>query len=449
MKATGIMEWQKTFGGSEFEGGSGTDTFGTIKPTDDGGYVFTTNTNSKNGDIQLPTTPWTGTNARVWVVKLNCKQDIQWQKIVGGNSTDYGVFVNKNVDESYTVTANANSADGNVLGNKGGQDYWFINLSKDPKLKPNLAISGPLKFCEGNSIKLNADIGNQYKYQWQKDGVDISGEINSRITISQSGDYKVFIISKDCPKPQTDTSAKITVTQKPTLGLPTDTTFCTNPMQLSANQINGATYLWSSGESTPTIAPTSAGMYKLNVKVGGCEVDSSVNVRQSTAPIITLRNQIEDCFDVSKPYILSAGTDLTLRYRWLPNNETSNNINVSQEGTYKVKATNTDGCSTEKTVVMIQKCISKIYAANIFTPNADGDNDIFWISTQDVTEYDLKIFNRWGETVFASTSESEIWDGNYRSAKAEEGSYSWKLTYRNVNQAEVVQVKMGTVLLVR
>jgi gliding motility-associated-like protein len=449
MTATGTMQWQKTFGGSEIEGGSGTDTFGTIKPTDDGGYVFTSNTNSKNGDIQLPATPWTGTNARVWVVKLNCKQDIQWQKILGGNSTDYGVFVNKNADESYTVTANANSVDGNVLGNKGGQDFWFIHLSKDPKPKANLVASGPLVFCESNSIKLNADIGNQYKYQWQKDGVDITGEINSRITISQSGDYKVLITPKDCPKPQTDTSAKITVTQKPKLGLPIDTTFCKNPMQLSANQINGATYLWSSGENTPNIAPTSAGTYKLNVKIGGCEVDSSVNVKQSSAPIITLRNQIEDCFDVSKPYILSAGTDLTLRYRWSPNNETSNNINVSQEGTYKVKVTNTDGCSTEKAVVMIQKCISKIYAANIFTPNADGDNDVFWISTQDVTEYDLKIFNRWGEIFFASTSESEVWDGNYRSAKAEEGTYSWKLSYRNVNQNEVVQVKMGVILLVR
>ncbi len=449
MSATGTMQWQKTFGGSEIEGGLGTDTFGTIKPTDDEGYVFTSSTNSKNGDIQLPTTPWTGTNARVWVVKLNCKQDIQWQKIIGGNSTDYGVFVEQNADKTYSVTVNANSADGDVLGNKGGTDFWFIHLSKDPKPKAKLTASGSLNFCEDKTVELDANIGNQYKYQWQKDGVAISGEINSKITISQSGDYKVLIVPKDCPKPQTDTSAKIIVTQKPKLGLPTDTTFCKNPMQLSANQINGATYLWSSGENTPTIAPTSAGTYKLNVKIGGCDVDSSVNVKQSSAPIITLKNQIEDCFDVNKPYILSAGTDLTLRYRWLPNNETSNNINVSQAGTYKVKATNLDGCSTEKTVLMIQKCVSKIYAANIFTPNADGDNDVFWISTQDVTDYDLKIFNRWGELVFASTSESEIWDGNYRSSKAEEGTYSWKLTYRNVNQAEVVQVKMGVVLLVR
>ena len=63
---------------------------------------------------------------------------------------------------------------------------------------------------------------------------------------------------------------------------------------------------------------------------------------------------------------------------------------------------NLEGCSTEKKVEIIQKCISKIYAANIFTPNGDGDNDVFWIIAEDVTEYQLKIYNRWGEMVFIS-----------------------------------------------
>lgn len=446
MNVNGSLQWQKTFGGSDVEGGIGTNSFGSIKPTEDGGYVFTSSTNSKDGDVR--TTPWIG-QARVWVVKLNCKQEIQWQKVLGGSGGDFGVFVEQKTDLSYFISANINSNDGDVLGNKGGQDFWFIHLAKDPKLKPNLAVSGPLEFCEGNSIKLNADMSVQYNYQWQKDGVDLPTETNPRITITQSGEYKVIITPKDCPKPQADTSVIVKVTPKPALGLPTDTTFCKNPMQLSANNIVGAIYQWSSGENTPTITPTSSGIYKLNVKVGGCEVDSSVNVKQSSAPIITLKSQIEDCFDVNRPYILIASTDLTLRYRWSPNNETSNNINISQAGTYKVKATNADGCITEKSVLMIQKCVSKIYAPNIFTPNADGDNDIFWISTQDVSDYELKIFNRWGEMVFMSGTESEGWDGNYRAKKAEEGNYSWQLTYKNSNQPNEVLKHSGVVLLVR
>jgi gliding motility-associated-like protein len=443
------LEWQKTFGGSGIDGGTGSDIYGGIQATDDGGYVFTSSTNSKNGDIELPSTPWTGSQARVWIVKLNCKQEIQWQKVLGGNAGDFGVSVKQIDDKGYFVSANANSNDGDVSGSKGGQDFWLINLSPDPKLKPNLAASGPLEICEGNQIKLNADMGPTFNYQWYRDDTKLTTEVFSRITITKSGDYKVVITPKDCPKPQADTSAKVTVNPKPKLGLPKDTTFCQSPAQLSAKVISGAIYTWSSGETTPNISPTSAGIYTLNVKAGGCEVDSSVNVKISTLPIISLVNKVESCFNTTTPYLLSAGNDPNLRYLWKPNLETTAAITVLQEGTYTVKATNSDGCSTEKSVQMMQRCVSKILAPNIFTPNDDGDNDTFLISTEDVSDFQLKIFNRWGEMIFSSNSESEVWDGNFQGSKAPEGTYTYQLKYKNARQPLEVLTYSGTVLLVR
>ncbi len=443
------LDWQKTFGGSAVDGGAGTDTYGGIQATDDGGYVFTSSTNSKNGDIELPTTAWTGSQARVWVVKLNCKQEIQWQKVLGGNAGDFGVFVKQIDDKGYAVSANTNSNDGDVLGNKGGQDFWLINLSPDPKFKPNLAVSGPLEFCEGNQIKLNADMGPLYNYQWQKNGIDLPTEKNPKITITKSGEYKVIITPKDCPKPQADTAVKVVVNQKPILGLPKDTTFCKNPMQLNAKNISGAVYQWSSGETLPSISPTSSGTYKLNVKVGGCDVDSSVNVKVSSSPVLILANKIEACFDINTPYILSEDYDPTYIYQWLPNHETANSITVSNQGIYQLKVSNADGCFTEKKVEMVQKCVSRILAPNIFTPNGDSDNDVFWIIAEDVTDYQLKIYNRWGEMVFMSQTDSDVWDGIYRSEKAPEGTYTWQLTYKNAKQPLEVLTHSGTVLLVR
>ena len=443
------VQWQKTFGGSGIDGGTGTDTFGGIEATDDGGYIFTSSTNSKNGDIELPTTAWAGSQVRVWVVKLNCKQEIQWQKILGGNAGDFGVFVKKLDEKGYFVSANANSNDGDVLGNKGGQDFWLINLSPDPKLKPNLAASGPLEICEGNQIKLNADIGPLYNYQWQKSGIDLPTEKNPKITITKSGEYKVIITPKDCPKPQADTAVKVIVNPKPNLGLPKDTTFCKSPVNLQAKVISGATYLWSSGENTPNISPKVSGTYSLNVSVGGCVVDSAVKVKISSSPVLTLPNKIEACFDVNTPYILSVSDDVNLNYFWQPNLETVRVIAVAKEGTYTVKAVNSEGCSTEKSVSMVQKCVSRILAPNIFTPNGDNDNDIFLIVAEEVSEYQLKVYNRWGEMVFMSTAESESWDGTYHAEKAPEGTYTWQLTYKNAKQPTEVLTYAGVVLLVR
>ncbi len=443
------LQWQKTFGGSGIDGGTGTETYGGIQATDDGGYVFTSSTNSKNGDIESPTTAWTGPQARVWIVKLNCKQEIQWQKVLGGNAGDFGVFVKQIDNKGYFVSANANSNDGDVLGSKGNRDFWLIDLSPDLKFKTNLAVSGPLEFCEGNIVKLNADIGPLYNYQWQKNGTDLPTEKNPKITITKSGEYKVIITPKDCPKPQADTTVKVVVNQKPTLGLPKDTTFCKNPMRLNAKNIGGAVYQWSSGESTSNISPVSSGTYKLNVKVGGCEADSSVNVKVSSSPVLMLPNNIEACFNVSTPYILSVDYDPTYTYKWQPNQEITNSVTVSKKGIYQIKISNSEGCFTEKKIEMIQKCRSRILAPNIFTPNGDSNNDVFWIIAEDISNYQLKIYNRWGEIVFMSQTDSEVWDGIYRSEKAPEGTYTWQLSYNNAQQPLEVLTHSGTVLLVR
>jgi gliding motility-associated-like protein len=453
MDASGNLQMQKTLGGSGIDGGVSTEAWGNIHVTDDDGYILTSSTNSTNGDVAIPSTVWSGLQSRVWIVKLNCKLNIQWQRVMGGNAGDYGIFAKQNTDRSYFITANVASNDGDVVGNNGSQDFWFIKLASETKVRPNLAISGPLEFCEGNSIRLNGDLGPQYKYQWQKDGVDIPGETATRLTVSTSGTYKVISSPKDCPKPQVDTSVNVVVTVKPTLVLPQDTTYCVLPMKLKVGTVSPisskATYLWSSGETTPEITPTTIGQYEVTVSVGGCEVKAASQVRKGTPPVVSLPVRVEGCFDTTLPYILSAGNDPSWRYRWLPNNETSNYINVSKAGTYTVKITNGDNCSVEKSVLMVQRCVSKIYAPTIFTPNNDKNNDLFEIIAQDVMEYELQIYDRWGELVFMTQSQSDNWDGTYRGQNTPEGTYSWQIKYKNSFQPMEILTQTGTVLLAR
>mgnify|MGYP000082494397 CR=1 FL=1 len=41
--------------------------------------------------------------------------------------------------------------------------------------------------------------------------------------------------------------------------------------------------------------------------------------------------------------------------------------------------------------------------------------------------YELLIFNRWGEVLFHTTSQTESWDGTYKGEKVEEGAYNWRI----------------------
>lgn len=88
-----------------------------------------------------------------------------------------------------------------------------------------------------------------------------------------------------------------------------------------------------------------------------------------------------------------------------------------------------------------------VYVPNAFTPNGDGNNDVFQIYGQDIKTASLKVFNRWGELVFASTNQFYGWDGTYKGQLSPMGVYTYvaEVTYLNNKTAD----RKGTVNLIR
>ena len=72
--------------------------------------------------------------------------------------------------------------------------------------------------------------------------------------------------------------------------------------------------------------------------------------------------------------------------------------------------TNELGCTDSISTVIPAPII--IYVPNAFTPNNDGTNDYFAVKGSQIEQYQIQIFNRWGEVVFESTDIEEIWDGS-------------------------------------
>ena len=50
-----------------------------------------------------------------------------------------------------------------------------------------------------------------------------------------------------------------------------------------------------------------------------------------------------------------------------------------------------------------------IYIPNVFTPNGDGQNDVFHVTAGGMQEYNIEIFNRWGQMVFTANSPNIDW----------------------------------------
>ena len=101
---------------------------------------------------------------------------------------------------------------------------------------------------------------------------------------------------------------------------------------------------------------------------------------------------------------------------------------------------------------------------NVFSPNGDGENDMWSITMQAIPEYDLVIYNRWGERVFSADQEDvvhcemhestakrvcQFWDGtNTKGNPAAPGTYYFVFKYRFKGESEVTSVN-GSITLLR
>ncbi len=82
--------------------------------------------------------------------------------------------------------------------------------------------------------------------------------------------------------------------------------------------------------------------------------------------------------------------------------------------------------STETPYVLVNTS-DKLNIPNVFTPNGDGINDLFMITSSGLTDYEITIVNRWGELVFQSNDPKQGWDGTSKGKKCTDGVYFYSI----------------------
>jgi gliding motility-associated-like protein len=79
-----------------------------------------------------------------------------------------------------------------------------------------------------------------------------------------------------------------------------------------------------------------------------------------------------------------------------------------------------------------------MYVPNSFTPDGDGINEEFRAVASGVTEFQMWIYNRWGELVFYSNDIGLGWSGDLQNGElpVQDGVYNWRIRYKGVNLVE-------------
>jgi len=91
-------------------------------------------------------------------------------------------------------------------------------------------------------------------------------------------------------------------------------------------------------------------------------------------------------------------------------------------------------CASLAAKVNIKVAITlDINMPNAFSPNHDGNNDLFRIKYPDfIKTIDFTVFNRWGQKIFYTSNAATGWDGTINGQLQPAGDYLWVINYTDV-----------------
>jgi gliding motility-associated-like protein len=304
-------------------------------------------------------------------------------------------------------------------------------------------------FCAGVSSVLNSGLqtGN---FVWS------NGSTNSSINISQSGVYWLNVVDGFCSASDT---ISITVSQIDVSFGVSDTIGC-DPLQVDftdlseSNPGNIISWLWDLGDNTlssdqnPSVTYTSSGIRSISLTVSnnfGCTATQSENIEIIVIPSPTANFSISPSAVFSNDVVQfnDASTNATSWLWDFGNGTFSNSTNPTytyeNSGTYDVVLIVTnENCVDTAAATLTVKDPFFIYVPNAFTPDGNEFNQVFkpiLSGSFDPYDYQLIIFNRWGEVVFESFNVNIGWDGSYGTEVAPDGNYIWKIILGNKNSA--------------
>jgi gliding motility-associated-like protein len=275
----------------------------------------------------------------------------------------------------------------------------------------------PTTFCLGDSILLTASgAGAGGTYSWS------TGSTADSLYLHQNGSVTLYALNS-CGLDSTKTILTVYTVPNPTVtGSPNICPGDSSDLVAQSTPVTvpPTTFVWNPGNHAgSSFWASSAGTYSVTA-TNMCGVTSS-------SPVTIAVYNIQADFSASTyvgnnplPVIFTdSSTSTAITWHWnFGDGSTSTTQNPTHTytaaGTYVVIETVTDvnGCtSIFKHTIVISDLPSWITIPNVFTPNGDDKNDNWQVSYQGISEFDCKIYDRWGVMMAELKAPGATWDG--------------------------------------
>ncbi len=366
------------------------------------------------------------------------------------------VLISAMNDITYEVTIQ------NEFGCKAA-DTFQVYVEEHPQLFLN---PDTITVCRGTSFQLNA--GNADKINW----TPASFLSNTNVlypTCTPDTSITYWVTAESNHGCRNNTKLAIKVLDKLLVSASPDLTICPDDtFQLTANVLTIPDsviihYSWSPANLLNVSDISNPIGYNLNTTTtfqviagaGTCAADTArVTITNHGYPEMNVGENVTTTPNTE--INLTAFSASNLAYHWSAEDSTScadcktTIIFPSHSQTIYITGINADGCVVKDSLLItVLNCDPELlFLANTFTPNGDGQNEKFFVRSQNITDLSyFRVFDEWGNMVYESTDMKEGWDGYSQGTPAASAVYTYLVSAKCSNGYEVL--KSGNVALMR
>ncbi|MCU0432793.1 MAG: SBBP repeat-containing protein [Bacteroidia bacterium] len=441
--ASGVLEWSTYYGGTDNDAGRGmvVDRNGNIYVTGDtrSGNTISLQNGGAGSYNQSP-----GGQGDAFYMKFNAQCQREWATTFGGSDDEQsGAIIIDSCGNIYGTghtfsnnmpTVNPGNGAFFIPGNLSNDDVYFVGFNTQLALTWS-TYNGTTGFDEkGTSIEVDPN-GRIFAVGYWCFYSNSNGVMNpgGGAYVKNNIDADDFFIMKFDAASSGTTTAAVSGTNNQCfndcIGTATATASgsCQPPF----------TYLWiPTGDTVATLTGLCADTYSVIVTDAAGVSDTAVITITAPPPFSgTISNNITiEPGDTTTLVATGGGT-----YLWSTGDSTSSIVvSPSQTTTYSVIVFDANGCpdTLAVTVTTEENCaraVENIIIPNVFTPNADGINDLFEVAydPECIVGLRIDVWDRWGWKVHEGGQTINWWDGRYRNDNNKyvtEGVYYYIIT---------------------
>lgn len=312
--------------------------------------------------------------------------------------------------------------------------------------------------CDGQPAQLNSSVNltGTTTYQWTGPN-GYSSAVQNPADITENGTYIIFVTVNGCTA---SSSIEVTIGVPPVVQF-TSTAVCEGEETEFSSAGSSATspdviaeWNWNFGDgntanmANPVHEYSGSGSFIATLEVitaSGCSAQLQSDVYVAPKPVANFSFSPSE-ISAADPQVNFVNTSIGGgTYTWSFGDNSAGSTDFSPTHTYSnepadyvvtLSVTNAFGCTDEVSKPLQVTSGLTYYVPNTFTPNEDEFNTVFLpIMTEgfDLANFEMNIYNRWGEVVFSSRDVLSGWNGTYDGLMADEGTYIWDIRVKRLN----------------